>query len=347
MTAAQHIPDQLIHQTLKQWQTGHDNDSDSPLLHLSLARQISQTVGPEPRCIIEELLQQALSSLAEAAPEKATLLRLRYEQNLAVHVVAGKLNMAEATLHRRQQQAIAQLAHIIAAQESRARAKYQADLDQRLLLPPAEPLIGVSDYLARLLPLLTTPGPPWLISIEGLGGIGKTALAGALLRQPDLMNYFTDLVWINAKPQSFYPGLGLTEHPQAALSPEGLVENLLHQLEPDQAPPPSLAEQRLLLSYRLKDRPTLVVVDNLETIADYQTLLPLLSQLANPGKFILTSRHSLRQVSHVHCCPVAALSLAEALAFIRQQGRHLEALAAATDADLHPIFEVVAAIPWP
>jgi hypothetical protein len=344
MTFSTESLDQIIHQALKQWQTA--DETDLPLHQLNLARQLVRD-GVDPRRITHELLQPALEILAEADAGKAALLRLRYEEELPVHVVANRLGIAEATLHRRQQQAIAHLARIIDEQESQARARYQAELDQRLLLPPREELVGVREYFSRLLPLLTTAGPPWLISIEGLGGIGKTALAGALLRHPDLMYPFTDLAWVSAKPQDFYPGLELVENPRAALSPQALIEALLKQLWPEQPLPDSPGERQMLLSRRLKERPILVVVDNLETIVDYETLLPLLSQLASPGKFILTSRHSLRQVSPVYCCQLAALSLADALEFIRSQARRrsIEALTAATDADLTRIFEVVGGHP--
>lgn len=344
MTFSTESLDQIIHQALKQWQTA--DETNSPLHRLNLARQHLRD-GVDSRRITNELLQSALEILAKADAQKAELLRLRYEEQLPVYVVANRLGIAEATLHRRQQQAIAQLARIIDEQESQAKAKYQTDLDQRLLLPPQESLVGVQEYLNRLLPIVTTPGPPWLISIEGLGGIGKTALAGALLRHPDLMHPFAELAWVSAKPQDFHPGLGLADNPRAALSPAALVDALLAQLWPDQPQPASPIERQMLLSRLLKERPTLVVIDNLETIADYETLLPLLSQLASPGKFILTSRHSLRQVSHVYCCPLSALSLADSLAFIRSQGhsRSIDLLTTATDADLTRIFEVVGGHP--
>lgn len=60
-------------------------------------------------------------------------------------------------------------------------------------------------------------------------------------------------------------------------------------------------EKQAILARWLKTKAYLVVVDNLETTADYQSLLPLLQQLANPSKFLLTSRHSLRGQANVYC----------------------------------------------
>jgi hypothetical protein len=86
----------------------------------------------------------------------------------------------------------------------------------------------------------------------------------------------------------------------------------------------------------------MVVVDNLETAADIQNLLPVLHQLANPARFVLTTRHSLYGESVFHLA-VPELAEADALRLVRQEAaqRNLSQLSAADDAQLRPIFLTV------
>jgi hypothetical protein len=97
----------------------------------------------------------------------------------------------------------------------------------------------------------------------------------------------------------------------------------------------------------LKLTPTLVVVDNLETMADYQTLLPTLLKLANPTKFLLTSRHSLRAHPDIFSWTLPELSLADTLYLLRQEAktRGLAGVAEATDDQLQPIHHLVGGNP--
>ena len=74
--------------------------------------------------------------------------------------------------------------------------------------PPVH-LIGVETELKPLLELLGSLGSPWLISLEGIGGIGKTALANALARDVALTGQFRDIAWVSAKQQDFLPATGL------------------------------------------------------------------------------------------------------------------------------------------
>jgi hypothetical protein len=97
----------------------------------------------------------------------------------------------------------------------------------------------------------------------------------------------------------------------------------------------------------MAQRPCLVVVDNLETVADLDALLPILRQLANPSKFLLTSRHSLDGEAFVYPYPIPPLALEDALALVRHEAlaRNLPLLAAAPDADLAPIYRTVGGNP--
>ena len=225
---------------------------------------------------------------------------------------------------------------------------WQAMLESRLEPPTYTGLIGVERPLNFLVNALTKIEKPWLVSIEGLGGLGKTALAQEVVRQPILRHHFHGLAWVSARQRAFAPGAGLQQTHRPALTVNALVDALLEQL--DQAVPVSLTayEKQEILRRLLKERPHLMVIDNLETAADYQTLLPLLGKLVNPSKILLTSRYSLPD----NPAPTFRVSLTglgqdEALRLVRHEAqvRGLVLLLNASDEQLKSIYELVGGNP--
>lgn len=219
---------------------------------------------------------------------------------------------------------------------------------QRLDHLPDQRLFGRDEAQAKLESLLLATGRPWLIALDGLGGIGKTSLAHALALAALPGRRFYDLAWISARQEEFLPEGVLRPVVQPALSAETLVDTLLAQLDPDLILARAHEEKLAILTRWLKTRPYLVVVDNLETAVDYQSLLPLLQRLANPSKLLITSRHSLRtQGAGIHCHTLRGLNQADAAALLKYEAevRDIPALARATPAQLESIYQVVGGNP--
>ena len=57
-------------------------------------------------------------------------------------------------------------------------------------LPPKTQLFGIETRHRELFELVAANRSPWVVSVEGLGGIGKTALASQIARNPDMIRYF-------------------------------------------------------------------------------------------------------------------------------------------------------------
>jgi transcriptional regulator with XRE-family HTH domain len=216
-----------------------------------------------------------------------------------------------------------------------------------LRLPAEQFLFGVEQPRGQLRPILEQPGSPWLIALDGIGGIGKTSLAGVLAHDLMATGRFHDLAWVSAKQEEFLPGDGVQPLSQPALTVESLVDGLLEQLHPQPVLTASFPEKLAILTDLLAKQPYLIVIDNLETVSDYQALLPRLRQLANPAKFLLTSRHSLRGYSDVYCFSLKELNQADTLTLLKHEAevRGIEVLAQASPDQLERIYHVVGGNP--
>jgi transcriptional regulator with XRE-family HTH domain len=217
-----------------------------------------------------------------------------------------------------------------------------------LLAPlPEARLFGVSREQQQLRLALEKADAPWLVALDGIGGIGKSSLATALVRELASTGRFQGIAWISAKQEEFLARSGLTATRRPALDAAMLTDTLLEQLGGPLLLTRSPAEKQAGLVALLKKQPYLVVIDNLETVIDYQTLLPALRQWANPTKFLLTSRHSLHAYNDIYCFSLKELSQPDTLALLRYEAeiRGAAALAGATLAQLASIYEVVGGNP--
>lgn len=214
-------------------------------------------------------------------------------------------------------------------------------------LPPSAPhLFGIESALQQLRTAVCAPDHAWIVSVEGIGGIGKTSLAQELVNQVEGSGEFGQVVWMSAKQEEFRTESGIQPTELPALDAAQLVSDLLHQLS-DGPQPGSAEEKEALLRQKLNAGATLVVIDNLETVADYQALLPLLRTFSNPSKFLITSRESLSQYQDVFCLSLGELSQPHAFELLRYEAstRGIRTLAAATDDALAQITDVVGGHP--
>lgn len=325
----------------------------SPLRGLLVARAAQEAAqkaaaGQTGATDLRSWLLAMIDRLGETNAESAVILRRHYADGDEIYRIARDLNQVEGTINRKQRLAIAQLAKILRGQELAARTARLRRVEARLEAPTYTRLFGVERHVALLDAPLQADGPPWLVAIDGAGGIGKTALADFLVRTRGTGARWDEAAWVTARQQVFNAGGALRATNVPALTPEALFDALYVQLlaAPDVPPPPYQERQRQVRA-ALKAQPHLVVVDNLESALDVTALLDLLAELAGPSKFLLTTRHSLHQMEGVFSFRTPELPLADAAALLRWEGqvRNLPHLLEASDAELAEVYGVTGGNP--
>lgn len=336
-----------ITKALKQWSGNFNNTS--PLANLCLFRKALREERSTPKQITNRILLNALEVLEVSYSQEAKLLKLRFLDHQIMGQLANQLNISESHLYVWQRQALEHLAEVVRDMEVQALNEQRTILEQRVDTPSYTQLVGVESHLDYLTQVLASPNPPWIVSIEGIGGIGKTSLADALTRQIVGQNIFDDFGWVSARQTILNLGGGIQSITKPALTSETLIEKLVRQLMPDVANTASLSGDKAFASLRsrLKQCPHLIVIDNLETIVDVESLLPTLQRLVNPTKFVLTSRQRLYGEPNLFHFTVPELSEVDTLHLIRLEARsrNLPVLASSRDAVLAPIYATVGGNP--
>ncbi len=334
-----------VHEALKAWSA--DASAGATLADLRLVQMELAAGAANPRRAVNNVLLRALKTLAATHDRDADLLRMRFLDDLPARSVANRLNVAEPSVYRWQNQALDRLAGVLWQMETAAIEQRAAVLEARLEPASYLRLFGVETHQAALLEVLFSDEAPFLLAIEGGGGIGKTSLADALLRAVIRQRPDGEVAWVSARRQRLdFSGRIHSLH-QPVLTVDALLEALVVQILP--GAPLFTAPERAIAALRARfaRQPALVVVDNLETAADVDSLLPVLRQLANPAKFLLTTRYSLYGESGVFHFRVPELNEPDALGLVRLEAEqsNLPELSRADDAELHPIYETVGGNP--
>lgn len=155
----------------------------------------------------------------------------------------------------------------------------------------------------------------FVVTIDGIGGIGKSALALELAhsyreRYDDLPSdeRFEAIVWVSAK-HTLLTASGIQQRRQTFSTLDDLFRELATVLEQPAILQASVAERRGLVEHALTAQRVLLIVDNLETVDD-EELLTFLRELPDPTKTIITTRH---RIDIAYAIRLAGMPRADAL----------------------------------
>ncbi|MCA9957462.1 MAG: hypothetical protein KC443_00420, partial [Anaerolineales bacterium] len=156
--------------------------------------------------------------------------------------------------------------------------------------------------------------------------------------------YYDEVVWLKLQRP--------TQPRPEANGPEQTFRRLVSQLSRQLLPalPRTTTHDDLLRQLRplLKNQAHLIIIDNLELPADTSYMLAELLMLAQPSRFLLTSRTPPADHAGSLSLTLPELSAADSLALIRHYAAEIgfAEAAAAPDADLLPIYEAVGGNPF-
>jgi len=190
------------------------------------------------------------------------------------------------------------------------------------------PLPGRERDLDRLLEVLQDHQGFPVIVIDGLGGLGKTAMAVELTRRALGQGTFKGVIGDSAK-QELLSGGEIVQVREATLNFDGLLDAIARQLERWELTTRKTKEKRIALTHLIRQHGYLVLVDNLETAENANSLVAHLRGLLNGGRAIVTSRKQVRH-DFVHSLSLTGLELGDSLFFLRTD---------AEQRDVHQILE--------
>ncbi len=266
--------------------------------------------------------------------------------SLSVKELAAAANVSTRQFNRRLRSGVIQMRDVLRREEMKSHSRlFSSQLRRHLPQPEYIHLFGITSLLQKLMSLLTDADGPRFISIEGLGGIGKTALAQATAHRIAERGGFIDIPWISARQEKFTEQGDLLPVSEPARTLDDVVTGLAKQVGQDQLVGTSTSHKLDELRQLLSVSSYLVVIDNLETLTDIQLLIPSLHPLAGSTRFLFTSRHTLRDHPFVHVLPVPELSFADSQALLeseltrRGNGRVL------TPASMREIYSTIGGLP--
>jgi LuxR family glucitol operon transcriptional activator len=166
--------------------------------------------------------------------------------------------------------------------------------------PDYSTFIGRENELAQVYRILR-PYPhsqEHLITIDGVGGVGKSALAleaaHRYLREHDRLpeeERFKAIIWTSAKA-SVLTADGIVSRPQVTRTLDDIYTAISITLEQENIIRSRPEERDALVTRALTRQRTLLIVDNLETIDD-ERVNAFLHELPAPTKAIVTTRHRI------------------------------------------------------
>ncbi len=334
-----------VHLALSNWhQLGEVGDDllESLLLVQEERELIDDWQNPlNRRKATNAVLSRAIDKLGEQDEKGAAVLRARFVEEQITRQVAAGLHASPDQVNRWQRLAIESLTQIIYSEERKRRDKRYEELLAALPVPPYTQLFGFEEIREEICTQLVRAAEPYVVAIAGMGGIGKTSLADAVVRQLIPRLAFEQVVWLTAS-QGPFGRPPIAEEAFWDLLLSSLCESLSIGNEGL-----DVQEKMEKLAVALRERPTLVVIDNLEKERHTQYVLGQSRQLVKPSKFLLTTRARPTVAAPAFFRSVEELAFNDAADLLRHHAQTIgsQALAAADEVDYEAIYAVTGGNP--
>lgn len=189
-----------------------------------------------------------------------------------------------------------------------------------------------------------------IIAIDGIGGVGKTALTVETAIRSLEDGDFDSVIWVSAKPEEF-TSEGRFELSAAYIKFESVLNDIATELgySADISRIKDVQEKRNFVSNLLKHNRYLIIIDNLETVEGYKQLVQDLKGLFYPSRVVLTTRRVIGGFNHVQSFCLKGLEYDDSLIFLRKyasaKSRSHKIISSTDNADLIKVHEVTGGLP--
>ncbi len=273
--------------------------------------------------------------------------RYLHEPSLTAEEMSTAVSLTPRQINRYTNQGYSQLAAELQRQEREAHQRQQTSHRQRHL-PPAthHHLFGVKPLLAQINQWSLDEAAFPMLSLEGIGGIGKTTVARAAARQLAAQANWADIFWVSAQQNDFDWQHGRVRPlANAPTLTTDIINRLADQMGYAHLAGLDTTEKLQQLRPACQSNPYLIIIDNLETVADLDDLVPHLTPLAQPTRFLLTSRHTLSQYGFVQSVPVRNLSYEDSYALVQSELARRPRDFQLAPATMNRIYDLVGGLP--
>lgn len=206
-------------------------------------------------------------------------------------------------------------------------------------------LIGRFEELDCAMGALRDPKSKPMIAIEGLGGIGKTALSLELMERCRQERLFEHIVWSSAKPE-YFTGEVAIKTGISAYNLDTLLSDIGRQCERLDISQMPVGQKQAAVKYLLEKKRVLIVIDNLETVPESDRLVRAIFQILGQSKLLITSRHHVKH-ERVFTMRLSGFPQDEGVTFLREESeqRGVEAIVRASRVDLVKIHQATGGAP--
>ena len=162
--------------------------------------------------------------------------------------------------------------------------------------PEYTEFVGRENYIQEAIKQLVE-GRSYIISIGGIGGVGKSALTLEIAKRCKENKLFDFILWVSAKKKRLAI-LGIEDITPQITSFEDMLNKFLGDLGFTEYEKYKVDEKKKKLYDLLKGTKALLVVDNFETIEDKE-IFNFLKDLPVPAKALVTTRKAVGEVERI------------------------------------------------